>query len=62
MNNEIRKIRKEQGITQIELSNKTGLSVGYIAHLEIGTRNNPSYNTMVNIAKALNKTVGEVFK
>lgn len=59
--NRIRQIREEQGMTQIELAKKSGLSVGYLSHLENGSRNNPSYKTMSSIAKALNKEIGEVF-
>lgn len=60
--NRIREIREEQGITQVELAHKAGLSMGYLSHLENGSRNNPSYQTMTRIAKALNKEIGEVFK
>lgn len=60
--NKIREIREEQGITQVELAHKAGLSMGYLSHLENGSRSNPSYQTMTRIAKALNKEIGEVFK
>lgn len=60
--NKIREIREEQRITQVELAHKAGLSVGYLSHLENGSRSNPSYQTMTRIAKALNKEIGEVFK
>lgn len=60
--NKIREIREEQGITQVELAHKAGLSVGYLSHLENGSRSNPSYQTMTRISKALNKEIGEVFK
>ncbi len=59
--NNIRKIREEIGITQVNLSEKTGLSVGYICHLEKGSRSNPSFRTMKKIANALNKSINEVF-
>ena len=39
----------------------TGLSEGYICHLEKGTRDNPSYKTMVKISRALKRQVQEVF-
>ena len=60
--NRIKEIREEQGIKQVDLANKCGLSVGYVCHLENGSRNNPSYRTMIRIAEALNKDVGEVFR
>lgn len=60
--NQIKQIRIIQGLTLEDVSKRTGLSVGYICHLEKGSRNNPSYNAMVKIAKALNKEIGEVFE
>lgn len=61
MNNNIRKIRLEEGITFTKLSELTGLSIGYLCHLEKETRNNPSYNAMFSISKALNKGINEIF-
>lgn len=61
MNNNIREVREQQGIKQYALAKMTGLSEGYICHLEKGTRDNPSYKTMVKIATALKRTVQEVF-
>jgi len=55
MNNNIREIREQQGIKQYALAKMTGLSEGYICHLERGTRDNPTYNVMEKIAKALHK-------
>lgn len=57
MKNRIKEIRDKKGITQTDLAQLTGLSVGYICHLERGSRTNPSYNTMVIISKALNTDV-----
>ena len=62
MKNRIKEIRDKKGITQTDLSQLTGLSVGYICHLERGSRTNPSYNTMVIISKALNEDVAVVFQ
>lgn len=61
MKNNIRKIREEEGIKQYALAKMTGLSEGYICHLEKGTRDNPTYNVMEKIAKALHKEVKDVF-
>ncbi len=61
MENNIRKIREEEGMKQYALAKKTGLSEGYICHLEKGTRDNPTYNVMEKIAIALNKEVKDVF-
>ena len=59
--NKIAKIRKEKGLTQEELADLVGVSVGYISHLENGTRRNPSILVMNNFAIALQKTVTEIF-
>ena len=61
MENRIREIRKEEGIKQYTLAEMTGLSEGYICHLEKGTRDNPTYNVMEKIAVALKRKVQEVF-
>lgn len=62
MENNIRKIREELGIKQYALAKMTGLSEGYICHLEQGTRNNPTYKVMSKISMALGKEVKEVFR
>ncbi len=59
--NQIKKIREEKGMTLLELSDLSGISVGYICHLEKGSRKNPSLGVMEKIAKALNKTIADVF-
>ena len=60
-NNIIKQIRIEKGMTLNELANKTGISAGYLCHLEKGSRNNPSIYIMKKISKALGKTITEVF-
>ena len=40
--NQIRKIREEKGMTLVKLSEMSGVSVGYLCHLEKGSRKNPS--------------------
>ena len=60
-NNQIKFIRKQKGITLLQLSNYTGISVGYLCHLENGSRKNPSLEIMEKISKALNKTIAEIF-
>ena len=61
MRNNIKNIRKEKDLTLLDLSNRTGISVGYLCHLEKGTRSNPSLEVMEKISKALNKSIAEVF-
>ena len=60
--NRIKIIRKEKGMTILELAILSEISPGYLCHLEKGSRNNPSLGVMERISKALNKSVAEVFK
>lgn len=61
INNRIKIIRKEKGMTLNKLSDLSKVSTGYLCHLEVGTRKNPSFEVMEKIAKALNKSINEVF-
>lgn len=60
-NNQVKKVRREKGITLVKLSKMSGVSVGYLCHLEKGSRKNPSIETMEKISKALNKSITEIF-
>ena len=53
--------RLQQNLTLLQLAEKTGFSVGYLCHLERGTRCNPSLNAMECIATVLGKSAGEIF-
>ena len=59
--NRIREIRRRKGYTLEYVASVAGISIGYLCHLEKGTRNNPSLEVMEKISKALNKSVAEVF-
>ena len=59
--NKMKEFRMERGMTLEKLSEKTGISIGYLSHLERGTRENPTSCIMDKIAYALNKSVAEVF-
>lgn len=59
--NKIRKYRKEKGMNMSELAFKSGISIGYLSHLENGSRDNPSIEVMENISMVLNKKIEEVF-
>ena len=61
MENNIRKIRQEKGITIEELANLANTSKAYLYHLENGTRKNPSYEIMKSISTSLGKDIMEVF-
>ena len=59
--NKLKFIRKSENMTIQELSEKSGVSMGYICHLERGTIKNPSKEIMEKIAVALKRTVTEIF-
>ena len=59
--NKIRKYRKERKLTLKELAERSGISVGYLSHLENGSRDNPSVEVMENISIILNRSITEVF-
>ena len=50
---QIKNCRKQRNMTLTDLSEKTGISAGYLSHLENGSRKNPSYDTLVKISNAL---------
>lgn len=59
--NNLRKIRKSRNLTIKDLSEISGVSIGYICHLEKGTRQNPSREVMEKIAKALGEPIIKIF-
>lgn len=59
--NNLRKIRKSKNLTIHELSQLSGVSMGYICHLEKGTRQNPSREIMEKIAEALEEPIIKIF-
>lgn len=60
--NNIRKYRIEKGYSLEELANLVDISIGYMCHLERGSRDNPSYAVMKKVSKALNKSISEIFQ
>ena len=59
--NNMKILRENKGISLSDLSKQSGISVGYLCHLERGTRKNPSISVMDKISSALNKSVSEIF-
>ena len=55
----LKQCRKARGLTQGELAAKVGLSLGYVARLEIGMHD-PPLSTLAKLAKALKVTVAEL--
>lgn len=62
MNNKIKVYRIKKNMSLEEMSKSCNLSIGYLCHLENGTRKNPSYKAMKSIANALNKNICDIFK
>ncbi|HOL35918.1 MAG TPA: helix-turn-helix transcriptional regulator [bacterium] len=58
--NSIRKIRKAMGMTQEELSSKTGISSSFLSHIERGTKK-ASIETIYKIANALQVPIEKLF-
>lgn len=59
--NNLREIRKNKNMTIKELSEISGVSMGYICHLEKGTRRNPSRDVMEKISKTLGEPIIKIF-
>lgn len=59
--NNLRKIRKSKNLTIQELAELSGVSMGYICHLEKGTRQNPSREIMEKISKVLEEPIVKIF-
>lgn len=53
LNENIKKFRKDAGLTQKMLASKSGLSFSMISKLESGEQTNPSYETLRKIADVL---------
>lgn len=58
--NKVRYYRLISGLLLKDLSEKTGLSVGHLSHIENGNKQ-PSKSAMESIALAVGSTVPEVF-
>lgn len=56
---QLRLQRIKNGLTQVELASKAALDRNYVGMIERGERN-PSYLSLLKIAKVLNITVGEL--
>ena len=61
MGYKIKEVREAKGMTQEELSEKSGVSRGTISALENGSTRSTSTKTLVNLAKALGTTVENIF-
>ena len=57
----IRSARERQGLTQEQFASRCGISVSFASLLERGERS-PSYQTLVQVAEALEMSVSELFR
>jgi transcriptional regulator with XRE-family HTH domain len=55
----VQAIRAETGISQVQLSDKTGLMQSWISHIEHGRRN-PTWSNIVRLADGLGVSVAEM--
>ena len=60
--NAFAKLRKELGLSQAELSRRSGIKQQTICMLETGKRKTPRLDTAAKLAVALNCTVDELLK
>lgn len=61
VNNNLSEIRKDKGLTQEGLAEKSGVSRVTIANIERGAATNLKISTMLSLANALGATVEEIF-
>lgn len=61
MGYKIKEIREEVGMTQAELSEKSGVARSIINGLETGRTTTTTTDTLKKIASALNRKVSEIF-
>ena len=57
---ELKRLRKEAGLTQRELAERVNVTLGYISHLEKGIRKNPSLDLVERIAAVLDVPIAEL--
>ena len=59
LGNELRNLRKDRNLTLDGLSKRSGVSVGLLSQIERGN-GNPSFNTLADIAHALEVPIGRL--
>lgn len=61
MGHKLRETREAKRLTQDELSKKSGVSRQTIVAIETDETYNPTFNTLVKLADALETTVDKIF-
>jgi transcriptional regulator with XRE-family HTH domain len=57
---ELQRMRKARQMSQAQLAEAVGVTQGYISHLELGMKKNPSIRVLSKIAKALDVPVEDL--
>ena len=60
LSNKIEQLRKEKGYTFEKLSELSGISTGRLSDLATGKRNNPTMDTLIKLADALDVSLDEL--
>jgi transcriptional regulator with XRE-family HTH domain len=60
LNNVIKTLRTDRGLTQEQVAQKVGVTKNYITMLETGARKTPSLRVLKRLAKALGVPVTEL--
>ncbi|MCL2310969.1 MAG: helix-turn-helix transcriptional regulator [Firmicutes bacterium] len=61
--NNVRKLRKEAGFTQKELSDLTGMTLRHIQGFEAGTTKNPKFDNLIKLMTIFNKNdIRDIFE
>ena len=60
LSNKIEQLRKEKGYTFAKLSELSGISTGRLCDLAIRKRNNPTMDTLIKLADALDVSLDEL--
>ncbi|GIM47660.1 hypothetical protein DNHGIG_32090 [Collibacillus ludicampi] len=56
----LRNLRLKKGLTLEQVAEVAGCSVGYLSHIERGSRRNPSYRVILGLAKMYGVSVEEL--
>lgn len=61
MGNKVKEYREKKNMTQLDLSQKSGVSRVTISQIESGVKRNTSSRTLLKLAKALGTTIDDIF-
>ena len=62
LSDNIKKFRKQQKLSQEQLSQKSGITYSTLIKLESGVNKNPTVKTLQQIAKVLDVTLDDLMK